>query len=181
MTYTLTRSRRRTVSIRIKPDGNVEVRAPLQLAKSEIDRIVASKSAWIAGKRAEIALRRPAEPRELPPSLYAPDGFGRAVLGLVKEWEARLGVTVSFIGVRRMSSRWGSCTSKTRRIRFSAALEYCPHECLEYVVVHELAHIREGNHSPRVWAIVADALPDYKARQLKLREFQWILNMDAFR
>ena len=75
-----------------------------------------------------------------------------------------------------MTSRWGSCTAKTRRIRLNAALEYCPRECLEYVVVHELAHLRENNHSPRFWAIVADALPDYKERQKKLKALSWLLN-----
>jgi predicted metal-dependent hydrolase len=113
----------------------------------------------------------------LPPSQYAPDEFERTVREHVRIWESRLGVTTSFVGIRRMTSRWGSCTAKTRRIRLNAALEYCPRECLEYVVVHELAHLRESNHSPRFWAIVADALPDYEVRQSKLRTLQWILNM----
>jgi predicted metal-dependent hydrolase len=47
---------------------------------------------------------------------------------------------------------------------------------LEYVIVHELAHLRENNHSPRFWAIVADALPDYKARQAKMKALAWLLN-----
>jgi predicted metal-dependent hydrolase len=112
----------------------------------------------------------------LPPSQYAPGEFERTARELANIWEQRLGVTTSFVGIREMSSRWGSCTAKTRRIRLNAALEYCPRECLEYVVVHELAHLRESNHSPRFWAIVADALPDYKVRQSKLRALQWILN-----
>jgi predicted metal-dependent hydrolase len=112
----------------------------------------------------------------LPPSQYAPGDFERTVRDIVNIWELRLCVTPSFVGIRKMTSRWGSCTAKTRRIRLNAALEYCPRECLEYVVVHELAHLRESNHSPRFWAIVADALPDYGVRQSKLRVSQWILN-----
>jgi predicted metal-dependent hydrolase len=176
MTYALTRSRRKTLTIHVKSDGSVEVRAPLRLAKSEIARFVASKQAWIEKKQAQIAARLPAVPRELPPSQYPSGEFWRVVRELVPSWEKVLGVAVTFVGIRRMSTRWGSCTAKTRRIRLAAALEYCPRECLEYVIVHELAHIRENNHSTRFWAIVAAALPDYKARQAQLKAFAWLLN-----
>ena len=76
-----------------------------------------------------------------------------------------------------MSSRWGSCTAKTRRIRLNAALVYCPPECVEYIVVHELAHPREGNHSTRFWALVAEALPDYREQRDKLKALSWLLNV----
>lgn len=167
--YTLTRSKRKTLAIHIKPDGTLEVRAPLRLAKSEIERFVTSKTDWIERKQVQIAASQSAEPRELPSSQYAPGEFERTARELVSVWGQRLGVTVSYVGLRCMTSRWGSCTAKTQRIRFNAALEYCPRECLEYVVVHELAHLRENNHSPRFWAIVAGALPDYK----KLKALAW--------
>ncbi|GHU89338.1 hypothetical protein FACS1894202_07280 [Clostridia bacterium] len=182
MTYTLTRSRRKTLAIHIKPDAQslggsaVEVRAPLRLAKAEIERFVTAKSAWIAKKQAQIAARQPAISRELPPSEYANGEFERTVRELVSSWEKLLGISVAFVGIRRMSTRWGSCTAKTRRIRLNAALGYCPRECLEYVIVHELAHLRENNHSTRFWAIVAGALPDYKTRQTKLKTLAWLLN-----
>lgn len=174
--YALTRSRRKTLVIHIKPDGSVEVRAPLRLAKSEIERFIASKAQWIEQKQAQVATRPSAEPRELPASQYKPGEFGAAVRGLIKQWGHRLNVSTTFVGIRAMTSRWGSCTAKTRRIRLNTALAYCPIECLEYVVVHELAHVRERNHSARFWAVVADALPDYKDRQQKLKEFSWLLS-----
>jgi predicted metal-dependent hydrolase len=175
MTYTLTRSRRKTLAIHIKSDSSVEVRAPLRLAKKEIERFVKSKTEWIEKKQSQIAARQPDNPRELPPSQYSPGDFEKVTNELVKAWEQRLGVTTTFIGIRSMSSRWGSCTSKTRRIRLNSLLACCPRECLEYVVVHELAHLRESNHSPRFWAIVAGALPDYKARQKVLKTMSWLL------
>jgi predicted metal-dependent hydrolase len=178
MHYTLTRSKRKTLAIHIKPDGTVEVRAPLRLVKSEIDRFLTAKAAWIEKKRTQIAARQPAQPRDLPTSQYADGEFEQTVRELVKTWQQRLGVDVSFVGIRAMTSRWGSCTAKTRRIRLNAALAYCPRECLEYVVVHELAHLRENNHSSRFWTIVAEALPDYKERQMKLKALSWLLNAE---
>jgi predicted metal-dependent hydrolase len=174
--YTLTRSRRKTIAIHIKPDGAVEVRAPLRLAKSEIERFIKSKTRWIEKKQAQIAARQPAQLRELPPSQYGPGEFEQTARQLVNEWAQRLGVTATFVGFRAMTSRWGSCTAKTGRIRLNTALAYCPRECLEYVAVHEAAHLRESNHSPRFWAIIAEALPDYKLRQKKLKELSWLLN-----
>ncbi|MDR1245425.1 MAG: M48 family metallopeptidase [Clostridiales Family XIII bacterium] len=173
--YTLTRSRRKTLAIHVKPDGAVEVRAPLRLAKREIDRLVASKLQWIERKKEQIAVYRAAAPAELPPSYYGDGEFERTARDLIKMWEQRLGVTAAFVGFRRMTSRWGSCTFRTRRIRLNTALAYCPQECLEYVVVHELTHLRENNHSPRFWATVAGVLPGYKSAQAKLRAAQWIL------
>ena len=176
MIYSITRSRRRTLAIHVKPDGSIEVRAPLRLAKSEIERFLFSKADWIRKKQAQITEVNTAMPRALPQPQYAEGEFAQTVRELVKTWGHRLGVETVYVGIRAMTSRWGSCTAKTRRIRLNAALVYCPFECLEYVIVHELAHLRESNHSPRFWAAVADALPDYKERYKKLKALSWLLN-----
>ncbi|MDR2502042.1 MAG: M48 family metallopeptidase [Oscillospiraceae bacterium] len=171
----IVRSQRKTLAICIKPDGTLEIRAPLNLSAAAVEQFVASKSNWIELKRAQIAERQLAAPRETPLPLFSPGELECAACELIKLWEMRLGVAASFVGWRAMTSRWGSCTPRTRRIRLNTALEYCPRECLEYVIVHELAHLREANHSMRFWAAVAEALPDYKARQAKLSDLQWIL------
>jgi predicted metal-dependent hydrolase len=171
------RSRRKTVAIHIKPSGAVEVRAPLRLSKFKIESFVAEKSEWIERKLAQIAERQAARPKELPPSEYAAGEFSQTTKNLVRDWEERLGVEASFVGFRAMTTRWGSCTLSTRRIRLNAGLEYCPQKYLEYVVVHELAHLLEHNHSARFWAIVKAALPDYKTLKAGLADLQWILIM----
>lgn len=176
--YTLTRSRRKTIAIYVRPDGSVEIRAPLRCAKSEIERFVKSKTQWIEKKQEQFALRDLEKPRELPPMPYVFEGeFEQKALGLVDKWSEYLGVSASYVGFRRMSTRWGSCTKKTRRMRLNSLLAYCPLECLEYLIVHELAHLKENNHSPRFWAIVEGALPDYKVRQKRLREHSWLLRV----
>ena len=173
--YTLIRSGRKTLAIHIKSDGAVEVRAPLRLAKREIERFITSKEAWIRKNRAQLAAKKSAEPREFPPSEYLSGEFERVTRELIQAWEQRFGVETAYVGIRAMTSRWGSCTAKTRRIRLNTALTYCPQECLEYVVVHELAHLLENNHSQRFWAIVAEALPDYKERRKKLKALSWLI------
>lgn len=83
-------------------------------------------------------------------------------------WAERLGVAPSAVGMSRACGRWGSCSSKGS-LRFSWMLAAVEPAAMDYVVVHELCHLREHNHSPRFWALVAGALPDYRARQEKLR------------
>ncbi|MDR0812635.1 MAG: M48 family metallopeptidase [Oscillospiraceae bacterium] len=169
--FTLVRSRRKTTAIYILPNGRVEVRAPKSVSSREIDRFVQSKSVWIAKKLAELE-RRATVPAPLPDPVFTPETLRQTVCGLAERWADALGVSVSYIGLRSMTSRWGSCTPKTRRIRISTALLYAPAACVEYVVVHELAHILQQNHSPGFWKIVADALPDYKARKKQLTALQ---------
>jgi len=170
--YTIVRSRRKTLMIYVMPDGSIEVRAPIRTSISEIERFVTKKQDRIRIIQEKYA----AVPKELPPPQYSPGEFERAIKETVNIWEHRLGVSASFVGLRKMSSRWGSCTPKTRRIRLNTALEYCPRECLDYVIIHELAHMLEHNHSSRFWAIVSDAAPDYKEIVKQLNNLQWIIN-----
>ena len=91
---------------------------------------------------------------------------------LVEEWSGRMGVRPPEYRVKRMSTRWGSCNPRARRIWLNLALARRRPQLLEYVVVHELAHIAEHNHSPRFWAVVGRFIPDYKAQHKSLRALQ---------
>lgn len=93
------------------------------------------------------------------------DGLKAMLPGLARKWETILGVAASEWGVRRMTSRWGSCNTKTGRISINLELSRRPPACLEYVIVHELAHLIEAGHGPRFKAILAGALPDWRSRE----------------
>jgi predicted metal-dependent hydrolase len=86
----------------------------------------------------------------------------------VGEWSEYMGVEAGKVRVRDMTSRWGSCSSKGN-LTFNVRLLAAPGEIIDYVIVHELAHLREMNHSKRFWAIVAGAMPEYKALRKRLR------------
>ncbi len=78
---------------------------------------------------------------------------------------------VNTITLRTMKSRWGVCMPSKRKLTFNINLFEVPEELIAYVVVHELAHLIEPNHSPGFWAQVESIMPDYKARRKQLREF----------
>jgi predicted metal-dependent hydrolase len=92
----------------------------------------------------------------------------KALEARVLEHAAQLGVKPSRITVRDTASRWGSC-STARALSFSWRLILAPAFVLDYVVAHEVAHLREMNHSPRFWAHVKSLTPGMKTAQAWLR------------
>lgn len=75
------------------------------------------------------------------------------------------------LSIRTMTGRWGSCTPSKAKIIINKNLIYPPHRCLEYVVLHELAHLVEANHSKKFYAIIEEVMPDWKERKKILNEF----------
>ena len=94
-----------------------------------------------------------------------------AVPPLISKWEQRMGVAVSRFAVRRMRSRWGSCTPGARTIRLSTELAKRPLEYLEYVLVHEMVHLMEPSHNHRFKALMDKFLPEWRARRDDLNRY----------
>lgn len=175
MEYELIRSRRKTLSVEIKPDGRIIVRAPMRFPKREIERFLLEKSEWIRTHRARILQRQEQqEAHPIPPLTDAQlrDLKRRAAKVIperVQYFAPLVGVDYGRISIRSQRTRWGSC-STAGNLNFNCLLLLAPPEVLDYVVVHELCHRKEMNHSPRFWAEVGRVLPDYKASKKWLRE-----------
>lgn len=170
--YHLIRSDRRSIGIEVDREGKVTVRTPYSCEKKRIDRFLLEKENWIRQKvklQKENAMKRQ-EKREMPEAekkYYR--NLAREVLGARTGYYARkMGVTYGRISIREQKTRWGSCSS-AGNLNFNWKLVLMPPELLDYVVVHELAHRKEMNHSPRFWAIVERELPDYCNRREKLK------------
>jgi len=87
------------------------------------------------------------------------------------DYAKRMNVAPANVKINSAVTRWGSCSGKNS-INFSWRLIMAPDDVIDYVVIHELAHIKEHNHSQKFWAAVENVLPDYKARRNKLKELQ---------
>ncbi len=92
----------------------------------------------------------------------------RILAAVTKAQAERMGTSYRSISVGSARGRWGSC-SAGNDIRYTFRLLYCPKEIIEYVAVHELAHTRHKNHSPRFWQEVERYIPDWKARRKWLK------------
>ena len=91
--------------------------------------------------------------------------------GRVFEFSNSMDVTVGSVKINSAKTRWGSCSGR-KSLNFSWRLIMADDDVIDYVVVHELAHITEMNHSERFWAIVEGILPDYRERKLRLKSLQ---------
>lgn len=93
------------------------------------------------------------------------DELLRAIPPLISDWEREIGRPVAFWGIRRMKTKWGSCNRETARIWLNLELAKKDPACLEYVVVHELAHLRERGHGEGFTALLDSLLPDWRTRR----------------
>lgn len=220
--YTLTRSKRKTVALYVR-DGFVEVRAPLKIPKSEIDKFVASKenclnkvlaqSEEYASRRGKFSLTYGdtvtyrGEKYAIAESVNNRVGVGdcfyvRSALTQeqikadcveiykilakcdltekVKIYAKRMNASPIAVKVNSANTRWGSCSAR-KSLNFSWKLIMADDDVIDYVVVHELAHLTEMNHSARFWEIVESVLPDYRERKARLRELQRRLNNEYWK
>ncbi len=99
-------------------------------------------------------------------------GVAEEARRLLPIWEARLGVKAATISVRSMRTRWGSCTPRKGTIRLAAELARRPKPCLEYVLVHELAHLIEPTHGKRFKAVLDAKLPEWRERKRMLQDWR---------
>ena len=87
---------------------------------------------------------------------------------LLKKWQRALGVQIADWGIRKMKTRWGTCNAKARRIWLNLELAKKPPQCLEYIMVHELAHLIERRHDDRFIAILDEHLPQWRLHRQEL-------------
>ena len=165
--YRTVRSRRKTMALVLLPDGTLEVRCPLRMADSQVRTFVESKRSWI---EKQLSRQLPAQPvfteRDL--SLLT-EQVRKTVSERLAYFAPLVGVSYGRVSIRRQKTRWGSCSGKGN-LNFNCLLALTPAEVQDYVVVHELCHRKEMNHSPRFWTEVARVLPDYSLRRKWLRE-----------
>ena len=169
MDYTLIRSSRRTMALEITRDGRLLVRAPQRASQAVIDRFVASHADWIAAHLEKQRQRAQAHPPLTEDEIAALRQKARDILpGRVAHYAERMGVTPTGVKITGAKTRFGSCSAKNS-LCFSLYLMAYPDPAIDYVVVHELAHIRHKNHSPAFYAEVARVMPDYRERRKLLK------------
>lgn len=164
----------RNLNLRIRPDGEVTVSAPRRASMKAVTDFLEERAGWIEAHRAQVLARNskrtnvdeltPAQQREARAALTV------KLSVLVPLWEERIGVRCSEWRIRKMSSRWGSCSVESGRIRFAFQLAFESDECIEYIVVHELCHLLERGHGDRFKALMDRFLPDWRERRRELRQ-----------
>ena len=160
--YTLIKSRRKTISLEIR-GGELIVRAPNRTTKKEADAFVRKHASWIEKQRQKIARREAEQERiEKLSDAELKELANKAAVYLperVAFYAAQMGVSYGRITLRCQKTRWGSCSAK-KNLNFNILLMLTPPEVIDSVVVHELCHLREMNHSARFYELVYRYYPD---------------------
>ena len=165
--YTLIRSPRKTISIQLSPDGSLVVRAPNRMPKRDIEGFVESKRGWIEGHLKKLP---ETQPKLTDTELQELARHAKEVLPeIAARCAPKVGVHYGRITIRAQRTRWGSCSAQGN-LSFNCLLMLTPDDVMEYVVVHELCHRKEMNHSARFWAEVERVLPGYRESRRWLKE-----------
>lgn len=169
MEVTVIRSARKTLAIQVNPDLTVTVRAPKRASAKEIQRVLAEKEDWIEKHLEKFRQQKELLEKEEVEHLTNAEikKLADQALAYIPErvaYFARLvGVSYGRITIRNQKTRWGSCSSKGN-LNFNCLLMLTSPEIIDYVVVHELCHRKQMNHSAAFWKEVERILPDYKSR-----------------
>jgi len=173
--YSIVRSRKaRSMRISIYPNCEVKVTAPFFLPEFLIKRFVVSKNKWIE-KKLKHFKKHPISPKRLLLNSLGRKDFveqKEKALQLVKErllhFNRHYGLTYHKITIRNQKSRWGSC-SHNGNINFNYKIVFLEPEMQDYIVVHELCHLKELNHGKSFWDLVGETIKDYKKVRGELR------------
>lgn len=133
----------RNLHLHVRPDGSVYMSVPKRAAEAEMVRFARDNMDWIRAKR-EAYANRPG------PDFYKArkKELEQKIALLLPKWEETTGLSADSWHTRYMTSRWGSCIPSKKRLCFNLQLVDKPEECLEYVILHELLHLKHPGHGP---------------------------------
>ena len=209
------RSRRRTIAVEIRPDGQVWVRAPSRAPRAFLDQVLREKAAWIQSRLEQLRRAAALNPRyaftegelhpylgeqrplhftnasTIEPAIVLPETScmrprealrawyqaeaARIIPNMVEQWSVKLGLRPKKVRLSSARTRWGSCNSKGT-VSLAWRLILAPQEIIEYVIIHELVHLKVQNHSKTFWEAVQAYLPDYKIRRAWLKKNGQVLD-----
>ncbi len=162
--YTLVRSKRKSVAIQVDENCNITVRAPLRLSQKEIDKILLEKKVWL--EKTIVSQRE----KKKKIKEYSEDEIkllrkkAKEIIPQKVEYYANImQVQPASVKINSAKKRYGSC-SGSNNLNFSLYLMDKHEKFIDYVVVHELAHIKHHNHSRDFYKFIEQFMPDYKER-----------------
>lgn len=172
--YEIIYSNRKTLAIQITVESKVRVRAPKNTPRSMIEGFLSEKEGWILK---HLQQKKKAAENNCFSNQMLSETERRRYREIARDiftqktayYAQIMGVTYGRIAIRELKTRWGSCSSDGN-LNFNWRLIFAPEAVLDYIVIHELAHRKEMNHSPAFYKIVYEIMPDYKAQQKWLRE-----------
>ena len=161
-TYIVEFKKIKNLYLRVK-DGKIYVSAPKKVTFEKIEKLILDKEKWILD-----IINKPIVKKEKIKK-YSDEEFLNLINEYVKEYSNKLKLYPNKVTIKSLKYAWGSCT-KNKNISFNRELIYYRIEGLEYVIVHELAHLKYMNHQKKFWDLVSIYIPNYKELRKELKE-----------
>lgn len=172
--YTTRLSRKaKHIGITVFRDLRVVVTVPYGVSLIKVEKFLEEKKSWILKKLLHFKKLGTATFLKTTKKDYLrlkADGLV-LVKNKISEWNRVYKLPVGKISIRNQTTRWGSC-SKAKNLNFNFKVVYLPEKLVDYLVVHELCHIQEFNHSKKFWNLVSIAIPDFKQRRKELKLYK---------
>lgn len=169
-----TSRRAKYMRLTVYPDGRVVATRPWQLDILRVKHFIQRKIGWIdkqLKKMAHSPIRVKRRRRKAKDYRENKEKARLLVLTKLEYFNQFYNFRYGKVAIRNQKSRWGSC-SKVGNLNFNYKIIYLPEKMVEYLIVHELCHLREFNHSPRFWELVGKKIPDYRVIRKELRKKQ---------
>ena len=189
MSVKIEKSKRKTISLQVLNVDAVLVKAPLKCGDKKIWQFVNSKKSWIAKqieslkKKQDFAKRFDFENYTYllgeiheKQKLSYKQNANKILPKIAEDLASRLGYCFSKLSIKPSKRRWGSYSSK-KELMLNIYCVILPLNLVEYVIIHELCHSKEMNHSPKFWKLVEKHFPDYKLRKKQLENYSFLLNL----
>lgn len=164
--------RARNIRLAVYVDGRVVLTVPKRASMRDAEKFFASRRSWVAEKLEGFKKRAPKMRIGISKKDYVAQKH--VALKLAKERVEHFNKVYKFdygiIRVRDQKSRWGSCSRKGN-LTFNYRIVLLPEHLADYIIVHELCHLKEFNHSARFWTLVALEAPDYKKHMIELKKY----------
>ena len=174
-------SGRKSISIQVTANREILIRVPKWITYQQLDSLLSEKKEWILRHYEAIPAPKELSIWEHNQLTALEKRYKKAAKEYIPERVAYFhqftGGSFDKIVIRDQKTRWGSCSSN-KTLSFNYRLMLAPPQILDYVVVHELCHLKHMNHSPELWAAVEKILPDYKERRKWLKEHGCELTME---
>lgn len=182
----ITRAHRKSITLKINKNGVLQVRAPRFMLAFQIQNFIKKHSDWIETHYKQYLTQAQEEKYYLYGEVLDVENFQlkeamitfykqeakKYIIPRCRELAQKHGFSYDAIRITSAMTRWGSCSSK-KTLNFSYRLVMTPKECIDYVIIHELCHLREMNHSHKFWSEVTAIMPEYKQYEKHLKTFWW--------
>jgi len=170
--YTLRKRKgQKRMTLSVHGTGKVTLTVPRYVSRAAADAFVREKRSWLLDALARLSPQRRSEKEERVRYEAHKEAARALVMARLKELNAHYEHPYKRVHIRINSSRWGSA-SRSGTLSFDFRVLFLPPALQDYLLVHELCHLREMNHSPRFWSLVAETVPDYRERRRELRRVE---------